>query len=205
MLRCVAYLRLNWLIQYEYFTFQIPDLQRLHKERHRQRSRDHNAVCTTNAHVSIDGVRESNSTSRSLHCYSIKFKGCYKWYLFAVVRGATGIKPDHSIQLCRAIQDFLHASLKVEKIRADAPERAFLRMQVNHNGAQACDLCILHAAFGRCWPPVWGDSGDGPGTEIRRRAALRTLEDLHYVIDNFDDLNKLCRYNSNSNYISYFN
>ena len=74
----------------------------IHKRRHVGLN-----VNTKQIYLSIDGVKESNSKIRSLHCYSVKFKGCKTWYLFAVVRGKDRIKPDHAIMLKRVICDIL--------------------------------------------------------------------------------------------------
>ena len=67
----------------------------------------------------------------------------------------------------------------VKFLVADAPERAFLRQQINHNGYFACDWCTLQ---GRA--PHWPLIVDG----VVQQGAVRTLSLLKDIIDNFEEL-----------------
>lgn len=60
-----------------------------------------------NITFSADGVKESNSTTKSLHVYSMKFKGCRIVYCIAIVRGSQGWAVDHKIMLKRVVDDIV--------------------------------------------------------------------------------------------------
>lgn len=67
-----------------------------------------NDVNVQEAQLSIDGVKESNNTTKSLHAYCIKFTGCRNVYIFAIVRPAdkaVAIRQEHADMLQRVIAD----------------------------------------------------------------------------------------------------
>ena len=79
---------------------------------------------------------------------------------------------------------------KVLFVIADSPERAFLRKQINHNGYFSCDVCTLQGARTNHvahWPPF--------SNLVRRNKGMyKRLEDLLWILDNFDDISRARRY-----------
>lgn len=64
--------------------------------------RDH---CVDKVVLSVDGVQEGNSTTRSLLVYSVRFTGCKFIYILAVIRAAHGVKVDHCEYLKPIVDD----------------------------------------------------------------------------------------------------
>ena len=71
-----------------------------HKKRHEGRPH-----CTSRIILSVDGVKESNSTKRSLHVFSLAFVDCDEVYIQAIVRAKKDPKKYHMEMLNRVTAD----------------------------------------------------------------------------------------------------
>jgi len=61
--------------------------------------------CVDHVVLSVDGVQEGNSTTRSLLIYSVRFAGCRYIYIIAVVRALPGVAVDHCDYLQKVVDD----------------------------------------------------------------------------------------------------
>jgi len=98
--------------------------------------------------ISVDGVNESNSSSRSLEIVSIKFKGCNDIYPICIsrpeVHRKVSLKENFNIYLSTIVKQLGEAGLTIDKLVVDAPERAAIRQQKQHGGYHSCDLCVCN-------------------------------------------------------------
>jgi hypothetical protein len=93
--------------------------------------------------LSMDGVQENNTSGLSIVVVSLRFKNCCHVYPVVVYRPSI---QRHDIDTVESlfwpvVQACVDLELIIDKIIADAPERANLRKQVNHNGFYGCDFC----------------------------------------------------------------
>ena len=95
--------------------------------------------------MSIDGVNESNSSSRSLQIVSIQFEGCTQVYPCIISRPEifqkTRMKENFEVYISNFIDELKEADIRLSKVVLDAPERALCRHQKSHGGYFSCDLC----------------------------------------------------------------
>jgi hypothetical protein len=113
----------------------------LHKKTHRN-SHDKSIV------LSIDGVSECNSSSRSLEVLSMKFLGCKDIYPCLISRPEVHRKKEMAINFEAYVDNFIaeaeECGLSIKKLVADAPERAHWRKQKAHGGFHSCDVCTAN-------------------------------------------------------------
>lgn len=74
---------------------------------------------------------------------------------------------------------------------ADAPERARLRRQINHNGQFGCDVCTVGSEQ-HFWAPRLRNGELRIGT-------MRTMEQLQDILDNYRELHLVDRYSGTNN------
>ena len=95
--------------------------------------------------MSIDGVNETNSSSRSLQVVSIQFNGCKEIYPVVISRPEVfrkvAMKTNFEGHLQSVIEQLEVNGLQLKKLVLDAPERAACRKQKQHGGYHSCDLC----------------------------------------------------------------
>ena len=98
--------------------------------------------------MSIDGVSENKSTSRSLEVMSIQFEGCKEVYPAIISRPEVSHKKKTKEKFEGYISNFLtemtEANMTLKKLVLDAPERATCRKQKMHGGYFSCDLCVAN-------------------------------------------------------------
>ena len=98
--------------------------------------------------MSIDGVSENNSTSRSLEIMSLQFENCKEVYTCIISRPEVfqkkEMKENFQAYLSMFLDEMEECSMKVRKLVVDAPERATLRRQKMHGGYFSCDLCTAN-------------------------------------------------------------
>ena len=98
--------------------------------------------------MSIDGVAETKSTSRSLEVMSIQFMGCKEVYPCLISRPEIFQKKRMKAQFEAYISNFLEemqaTPMVLKKVVLDAPERATCRKQKMHGGYYSCDVCIAN-------------------------------------------------------------
>jgi len=112
--------------------------------------------------MSIDGINETNSSSRSLEVVSLRFASCREIYPCMISRPEPHRKREtrHRVDayIARFIQDLKDMARTVEDMFLDAPERAVVRQQKGHGGYFCCDLCIAN--------PVSIPSGNGTSSKF---------------------------------------
>ena len=85
------------------FYFLKPkDIMLFHKRIHEELGISYD---NTHAILSIDGVQESKTTSRSLHMYTMRFAKCRSVYTSSIVRNKPGHKVDYMQMLDRIVKD----------------------------------------------------------------------------------------------------
>ena len=98
--------------------------------------------------MSIDGVNETKSSSRSLEIVSIKFDTCDQVYPCLISRPEVfqkkRMKERLDIYVSSILDEFSHEGLRLSKIVLDAPERAAARKQKQHGGYYSCDYCLAN-------------------------------------------------------------
>ena len=98
--------------------------------------------------MSIDGVAETKSTSRSLEVMSLKFEGCKEVYPCLISRPEVfqkkRMKDRFEGYISNFIEEMKSAGMVLQKLVLDAPERATCRKQKMHGGYYSCDLCIAN-------------------------------------------------------------
>ena len=98
--------------------------------------------------MSIEGVSENQSTSRSLEVLSIQFVGCKEVYPAVISRPEVFQKKRMKDHFEGYVSNFLEemaaASMKLKKLVVDAPERATCRKQKMHGGYYSCDICVAN-------------------------------------------------------------
>ena len=136
-------LRKKWHWNIFFWHLQAKDILRIHHECYR----DHDSIEHNNGVVlSVDGVNECNSTSRSLEILSMQFANCNQVYPCIIFRPEVfrkkSQKQNFEAYVSNFIEELQQCGLKVLKLVADAPERAASRHQKQHGGAFSCDVCI---------------------------------------------------------------
>ena len=95
--------------------------------------------------MSIDGVNETNSTSRSLQVISMQFEGCKEIYPMVISRPEVFQKVAMKANFEGYVKDLLKQledhDILLRKLVVDAPERAACRKQKQHGGYYSCDVC----------------------------------------------------------------
>ena len=113
----------------------------------------HQRVCAKHKYpekviMSVDGVAETKSTSRSLEIMSIKFPDCQEVYPCLIYRPEVyqkkANKPIFEAYISNFLDELIECSVKLDKVVGDAPERAFLRNLKLHGGYFSCDLCLAN-------------------------------------------------------------
>ena len=98
--------------------------------------------------ISIDGVNETNSTSRSLQVVSMQFSQCQEVYPCLIARPEPfekkNMKDSMDVYLQSLLEEFDSSNLQIEKVVMDAPERAAWRKQKQHGGYYSCDFCVAN-------------------------------------------------------------
>jgi len=101
-----------------------------------------------NLSMSIDGVAETKSTSRSLEILSVQFHGCNEVYPCIISRPEVFqkkmMKTNFEAYISNFIDEMNSCGLSLKKLIVDAPERATCRKQKMHGGFHACDLCLAN-------------------------------------------------------------
>ena len=96
--------------------------------------------------ISIDGVNETKSTSRSLEIISIQFSNCQQVYPCLISRPEVfqkkRMKPSFEVYVSSLLDELEQLEIQVEKVILDAPERAAARKQKQHGGYYSCDWCL---------------------------------------------------------------
>ena len=124
---------------------QVHDVRNVHRNscrRHCARDSSQGII------LSVDGVAEAKSSSRSLEIISIQFKDCNQVYPVLVSRP----EPFRKKEMRATFQDYLGDVLQqikdenchLDKVVVDAPERAACRRQKLHGGFYSCDLCLAN-------------------------------------------------------------
>ena len=112
---------------------------------HRQSCDRHTDAPIDSVVMSIDGVNETNSSSRSLQVVSLRFSGCKEIYPVVISRPEVFQKVSMKVNFemyVKSLLDQLNTNgIKLEKLVLDAPERAACRKQKQHGGYYSCDLC----------------------------------------------------------------
>jgi hypothetical protein len=96
--------------------------------------------------LSDDGVPESNSTSISYDCISVKFVGCRNIYPVLISRPEKGHRPTLERRYERLVYECNELAVKVVAFAADAPKRAHVRQTTQFNGT-----------FGKHTRAFWGN------------------------------------------------
>jgi hypothetical protein len=113
----------------------------LHRKTH---PKEHNKSIV----LSIDGVSECNSSSRSLEVMSMKFMGCKEIFPCLISRPEVHHKKEMSVNFEAYVENFIEEAedcgLAIKKLVADAPERAHWRKQKAHGGFHSCDVCTAN-------------------------------------------------------------
>lgn len=98
--------------------------------------------------MSVDGVAETKSTSRSLEIMSVMFKGCKEVYPCIIcrpeVRRKSSMKDYFEAYLSLFLDKLVEANVALKKAVADAPERARLKCTKGHGGYFSCDWCLAN-------------------------------------------------------------
>ena len=98
--------------------------------------------------MSIDGVSENQSTSRSLEVLSIQFVGCKEVYPAIISRPEVfqkkRMKDSFEGYVSNFLEEMASASMNLKQLVVDAPERATCRKQKMHGGYYSCDICIAN-------------------------------------------------------------
>jgi hypothetical protein len=112
--------------------------------------------------ISIDGVNETKSTSRSLRIVSMKFRNCYEVYPCIIFRPEVfqkkRLSPYFNAHLEVFLEECIAAGLHPYKAILDAPERAACRGQKQHGAYYSCDVCLANP-----------DNYQSPGTQKYKR------------------------------------
>ena len=111
-----------------------------------QRSCDrHKDVPIHSVVMSIDGVNETNSSSRSLQVVTIRFEGCKEIYPVVISRPEifqkVAMKLNFETYIASLLEQLRDNDIRLEKLVLDAPERAACRKQKQHGGYYSCDVC----------------------------------------------------------------
>ena len=103
---------------------------------------------TRNVILSMDGVQECNSSSRSLQILSMQFEDCFEVYPCIISRPETfqkkSMRENFDAYVANFISEINDSSLHLKKVVMDAPERAACRQQKQHGGYYSCDLCTAN-------------------------------------------------------------
>ena len=95
--------------------------------------------------MSIDGVNETNSSSRSLQVVSIQFNDCKEIYPVVISRPEVfqkvAMKENFEMYISSLLDQLQEHDITFKKLVLDAPERAACRKQKQHGGYYSCDLC----------------------------------------------------------------
>ena len=123
---------------------QAKDIIHLHQDMCDQ----HADVANHNVILSVDGVNETRSTSRSLEVVSLKFQGCQQVYPCLISRPEPHRKKamKHWVDAYMSlfVLELVDLGQPVEHMVMDAPERANVRKQKAHGGYYSCDLCMAN-------------------------------------------------------------
>jgi hypothetical protein len=98
--------------------------------------------------LSIDGVSEAKTTSKSLRIVSLKFENCYEVYPCVIFRPEVyqrkRLLPYFNAHLEVFLQECTENGLIPMKAILDAPERASCRGQKQHGAFYSCDVCLAN-------------------------------------------------------------
>ena len=98
--------------------------------------------------ISVDGVNETNSSSRSLEIVSVMFPGCKEVFPCLIHRPEPHQKKKlrhyFEVYLEGLLEDIVSCSTTIKKAVLDAPERAACRKQKQHGGYFSCDMCYAN-------------------------------------------------------------
>ena len=101
-----------------------------------------------NVNLSIDGVSETKSTSRSLEVMSVQFETCREIYPCVILRPEVfqkkAMKESFEAYIANFLEEMESENMKLNKVIVDAPERAYCRKQKSHGGFNSCDLCLAN-------------------------------------------------------------
>ena len=119
------------------------------KNVHRKSCRRHCSSHTRQGVIlSVDGVAEAKSTSRSLEIISIQFLDCKQVYPVLISRPEPFRKKEMKSSFQTYLGDVLaqitEENLHLDKVVVDAPERAACRRQKLHGGFYSCNLCVAN-------------------------------------------------------------
>ena len=123
---------------------QVKDIVQLHRDTCTR----HSDLPMTDVTMSIDGVNECNSSSRSLQVVSLRFNGCKEIYSCLISRPEVfqkkASKAAFEVYIESIIEELIDCDLRLDKLVCDAPERASARKQKQHGGYYCCDLCVAN-------------------------------------------------------------
>ena len=98
--------------------------------------------------LSVDGVAEAKSTSRSLEIISLQFKECKLVYPVLICRPEPfrkkEMKSTFQNDLSEVLEQISAENCHLDKVVVDAPERAACRRQKLHGGFYSCDMCVAN-------------------------------------------------------------
>ena len=102
-------------------------------EIHSKTCRGHGGQSPITVEMSIDGVNETKSTSRSLEIVSLKFMTCHQVYPCLISRPEVfekkRMKASLDVYIASILDEMEHLNVHIEKVVLDAPERAAARKQ----------------------------------------------------------------------------
>ena len=133
------------LIVFHLFEFQAGSIRDLHD---RTCSRHASGDKVIKVNMSIDGVSENQSTSRSLEVMSVQFETCKEIYPCVILRPEVfqkkAMKESFEVYIAHFLEDMENENMQLNKVIVDAPERAYCRKQKSHGGFNSCDLCLAN-------------------------------------------------------------
>lgn len=130
---------LQWRLLLEKTVVQLKEVVEVHRDIHNF----YEVACETGAiFLSVDGVPEGQCGG-TLDIVSVAFPGCRIVYTLQILRPAHGYAYCFEEMLDALVDEIRENGIVVRLVLADAPMRAKLRMQKNHNGRYGCDYCCL--------------------------------------------------------------
>lgn len=115
---------------------------------HKRIALQHETEDLKEVEVSVDGVNECNSTSRSLEILSLRFVSCRNIYVSMIARPQVfhkvSQKQTFECYLTEFIEELNDLGLRISLVVMDAPERSTCRKQKQHGGFYSCDTCYAN-------------------------------------------------------------
>lgn len=97
--------------------------------------------------LSLDGIKESKSSTATIDVFSITFEGCQKVYPVRLIKPSNKYRYDEQEQIKKVVDDINDNSCTISEAIFDQPKRSRVRCALQFNSTYPCEYCEARAVL----------------------------------------------------------